>query len=62
MTNQNAAAFPLFVPVARVIDRIVKETMDAVEGVMAESVQNRTLRNSATEILGCIPDLCEFLR
>jgi hypothetical protein len=37
MTVENTAASPpprsepLFVPVARVVDRIVKETMDAVE-------------------------------
>jgi hypothetical protein len=31
MTIQNISSEPLFVPVARVVDRIMKETMDAVE-------------------------------
>jgi hypothetical protein len=46
MTAKNVAAFPpsrpepLFVPVAHVVDRIVKETMDAVEANKTDETPN----------------------
>jgi hypothetical protein len=72
MTVKNVAAFPppkptepLFVPVAHVVDRIVKETMDAVEASKTDETPNiKSWTNAAVDLVNQHPsknDLISWL-